>query len=220
MLRKFFGASPSSNKSASQRPSTGTARVPRHSSGWGQMLLHFKTEQSLRVLDVGATSSNNINYLTSLGHSIYMADLVEEAAKPQWRSQSPDGDEVFDSAGFIADHMDFAGRNFDAVLLWDAVDYLPEPLVAPVVARLHEVALPGALVLAFFHNPGRNAPQAVLEYNRYHLTDSDQLQAQPVGGYPAPVIYNNRAIERLFADYSGHKFLLAKDNTREIIVTR
>ena len=221
MLRKLFSGDHSSSKQASQRPSSSAGRIARHSSGWGQVLRHFKSGQNLRVLDIGPTSSNNINYLTGLGHSIYMADLVEEAANPRWVIPSVEGEPAtYDAAGFIAEHMDFSGRTFDAVLLWDALDFLPAPLAEPVVARIHEVTQPGALVLAFFHSPARDAAQAARSYHRYHLTDEDLLQVQAVGSYPASPTYNNRAIEKLFTAYSSNKFLLAKDSMREVVVTR
>ncbi len=47
-------------------------RVPRHSSGWGQLLERMRGEESLRVLDIGPTSSTTINFITALGHSIYL----------------------------------------------------------------------------------------------------------------------------------------------------
>ena len=51
-------------------------RIPRHSTGWAAMLKYLKEEESLQVLDIGPTSASNINLLTSLGHSLYMAELV------------------------------------------------------------------------------------------------------------------------------------------------
>ena len=54
------------------------ARTLRHSSGWGQMAGFLRSQESLRILDFGPTSAGNINFITSLGHSIYMANLVED----------------------------------------------------------------------------------------------------------------------------------------------
>ncbi len=221
MLRNFLSGKAAGDKSPQERPDHSGPRIPRHSSGWGQMLRHFKKEQNLRVLDVGPTSSNNINYLTSLGHSVYMADLVEESTKPQWRlPQVDDEPAAYDAEGFVAEHMGFAGRSFDAVLLWDTADYLPEPLVAPVINRIYQVMQPGGLVLAFFHSASREQGLQPQMYFRYHLTDEDIVQCQPYGRRPTPFIHNNRAIEKLFSAYSTYKFLLAKDNMREVIVTR
>ena len=54
---------------------------------------HLQTQDSLRILDIGPTSSTNINYITSLGHSIYMASVVDEASKPEWLTPGEDGQE-------------------------------------------------------------------------------------------------------------------------------
>ncbi len=67
----------------------GEGNVPertRHSRGWAEVLKFLSAEpsRSLRVLDFGTTSPANINLLTSLGHSVYMANVVGEAAKPEW----------------------------------------------------------------------------------------------------------------------------------------
>lgn len=227
MLRNLFGgASPATGNPANPRQHGLGARAPRRSSGWGQMLRHCKKVENLRVLDVGPTSSNNINYLTGLGHSIYMADLVQEAADPVWRIEgdaqgAAAAQQAYDIAGFLSQQMEFAGRKFDVVLLWDALDFLPAPFVAPVVARLCQVCEPGALLLGFFHSPMRGTDaQRQRAYSRYHLTDEDVLLVQPVECHVSPASYNNRDIEKIFAGFSGSRFLLAKDNMREVIVTR
>src|SRR5580698_10003144 len=104
-------------------------RFPRHSSGWGQLLDRMRSEESLRVLDIGPTSSTNINFVTSLGHSIYLANLVEDAAKPEWvLAAEEDGAPKFDVERFLAAHLNFSGRGFDVVLFWDTADYLPVAL--------------------------------------------------------------------------------------------
>jgi hypothetical protein len=43
---------------------------------------------------------------------------------------------------------------------------------------------------------------------------------QQCGSHAVLRVYNNRNIERLFAAFSSYKFFLAKDNVREVIVTR
>src|SRR6185437_1276445 len=141
-----------SSDSTSSARGTAEGRVPRHSSGWKELLKHLSTQESLRVLDIGPTSSTNINYITSLGHSIYMANVVEEASKPEWMIPGEAGEPpTFDVARFLESNLNFSGRMFDVVILWDTADYLPEPLLAPVFERIHEVLQPGGLMLAFFH---------------------------------------------------------------------
>jgi len=202
-------------------------RIPRHSSGWGQMLKFLRTEESLRVLDFGSTSAGNINFITALGQSIYMANFVDDAARPDYLLPPADGKPArFDVERFMVENLDFHGRTFDVVLLWDTLDYLPPELVQPIADRLYEVMSPGAQLLAFFHAgaaPGSMHKTAAGEdslFTRYHLTDNDQLELQRIGGRPILHTQTNRQVEAVFHRYSGYKFFLAKDNLREVIVTR
>jgi hypothetical protein len=210
-MRSFFG-----NTEKAGGAGNGS-RTPRHSSGWAQLLTHLKTQESLRILDIGPTSSININYITSLGHSIYMANLAEEAAKLEWLVPGEDGTTRFDVEGFIATNLAFSGRVFDVVILWDAADYLPEPLLAPVMARLHEVTQPGGQLLAFFHSKNTGPEVA---FRRYHLTDTPNVEMQLTGSQPLLHTFNNRQIEKLLEKFSGTKFFLAKDSLREVVALR
>src|SRR5450631_833387 len=119
-MSNFFGSKDKvSGASANER-------ISRHSSGWGQILERLKSEESLRVLDIGPTSSTNINFITALGHSIYQANLVEDAARREWIIvDEPGGAPRFDVEKFLTTHLNFSGRGFDVVLFWDTADYLP-----------------------------------------------------------------------------------------------
>ncbi|HEX9200238.1 MAG TPA: methyltransferase domain-containing protein [Acidobacteriaceae bacterium] len=197
-------------------------RVPRHSSGWGQLLERMRKEESLRVLDIGPTSSSNINFITALGHSIYLANLVEEAAKREWVIAQEDGGARFDVERFLASHLNFSGRGFDVVLFWDTADYLPEELLGPVIKRIHEVMAPGGQMLAMFHAAPSTAVSRTLkaDFCRYHLTDTNKVEVQRVGEYPLLNTYSNRQTEKLLESFKGFHFFLGKDNVREVVVTR
>ena len=206
----------------SSTPKAGAPRVPRHSSGWGDLLKHLQANESLRILDVGATSPHNINFLTGLGHSVYMANFVEDAARSEFRvaAEAPEPGAPatrFDIETFLKTNLDFAGRHFDVITLWDAADYLPPELVSPLVERLHQVLAPGGKLLGFFHTK-MNAPDTT--FSRYHLTGENQVEIQRLGTYPLVQTFQTRQIERLFKDYSNYRFFLAKDSVQEVIVTR
>jgi hypothetical protein len=193
-------------------------RVARHSSGWSALHKQLRAETGLRILDIGPTSPTNINFLTNMGQSVYMSDLVPEAHKPDW-VRMPAGDvstPEFDIAGFLAQNLAFDGRQFDVVLLWTTLGYLPEALVGPVVERLHASMTKGGKVLAMFHGKMNGENTA---YCRYHLTDSDSIEMQTSAPVPLQRVYSNRSIEKAFGGYSECKFYLAKDNLYEAIVT-
>jgi hypothetical protein len=193
-------------------------RVPRNSSGWATLRKRLQAETGLRVIDVGYTSPTNINYLTSLGHSVFMADLVTDAAKGSWQAGTDDeGNPLWNVQGFLDSTFNFGTRTFDVVLLWTALDYLPEPFVAPVVEHLFANMNPGGSVLSFFHMKTTGEGTS---YMRFHVTDGDQVEMQQAEAFPIQRAFTNRSIERLFSGWSGHRQFLAKDALSEVIMTR
>lgn len=213
----FFGGKEKSGGTAGS-----AERVPRNSSGWGKILERMRGEESLRVLDIGPTSSGNINFITALGHSIYLANLVEDAAKKEWTPPQSDGTPgPFDVERFLTTHLNFSGRGFDIVLMWDTPDYLPEPIVAPVVQRIHDVMEPNGQMLAMFHSGSTASVTPVkADFCRYHLTDANRLDVQRAGDYLLLNTFTNRQIEKLLEDFKSFTFFLSKDNVREVLVTR
>ena len=193
-------------------------RVPRHSSAWSTLLKHLKVEQGLRILDIGPTSPANINFLTTLGHGVYMADIVYEALHGEWMSVRDENSEPqFDIDGFLDQNLDFAGREFDVILLWTTLDYIPAVLVDPVVQRLRSCMRPGGLILALFHTKPAGAGTG---FCRYHITDGESIEMQESTAYAVQRVYTNRNIEKIFQSYANMRFFLAKDNLYEVLITR
>jgi len=199
-------------------PGPSGPRVPRHSGGWAAVRKHLLAEPGLRVIDVGYTSPVNINYLTGQGHSVFLADLVHDALTENWvTGTDEDGKPVWNSEGYLAHSLNFSGRTFDVVLLWTALDYLPEPLVAPVVAHLFSAMNPGGQVLALFHTRTQGGETT---HCRFHITERDEVEVQLAEHFPIQRAFTNRSIERLFSGWSGHRQFLAKDSVSEVIMTR
>ncbi|HEX6771919.1 MAG TPA: methyltransferase domain-containing protein, partial [Acidobacteriaceae bacterium] len=217
VFKNPFQKSRGETQSSSPTVLTGP-RIARHSSGWANLKKQLLTESGLYVLDIGPTSPTNINLLTNAGHSVYMADLVPEAQKPEWmKKPTDDGDPVFDVEGFFEHNLGFTGREFDAVLLWTTLDYLPDSIVQPTVDRLHSCMKPGGKVLALFHNKQTGDNTA---YCRYHLSETDAIDMQESSRFPIKRAFTNRNIEKIFERYANCKFFLAKDNLYEVIITR
>jgi len=182
------------------------------------MRKRLQAEPGLRVIDAGYTSPANINYLTGLGHSVFLADLVQDACSGNWSAGTDAaGNPAWNVQDFLDHSLKFSGRTFDVVLLWASLDYIPEPLVAPVVDHLFSAMNPGGQVLAFFHT----RPQGEeTQHCRFHLTAGDDVEMQLAQPYPLKRVFTNRSIERLFASWSGLKQYLAKDSILEAVITR
>jgi SAM-dependent methyltransferase len=197
-------------------------RPPRHSRGWIEVRTYLEKTPSLRVLDFGTTSPSNINYLTSRGHSVYMANIVQDATRPEWLKpaqslDSKDAEPEFDIDGFIAANLDFSGRDFDVVLLWDTANFLPPEMVPALFARLRKVLRPDGMLLAFFHSRLEGPETA---FSRFQLADTDALIALDSGSFPVRKTYQTRQVEKFFEGYSSTRFFLGKDNVREVLAVR
>lgn len=193
----------------------------RTSRGWAEVLKYMQSDpsRSLRVLDFGSTSPTNINLLTSLGHSVYMANIVGEALKPEWLKPAAPNSRAnaapeYETERFAAANLDFSGRDFDIILLWDTADYLPSPLVPALFERLRVVTRPEGRLLGFCHGKIDGADTG---YARYQITDSDQLRL--VGNEPLPVrqVIQNRQFEKYLEGFSTVRFFQGADNMREVL---
>lgn len=216
----------SSNQAAT--PAT-PQRLTRRSSGVGEVARVLNSQDGLCVLDVGATSANNIRFFTDRGHKNYSEDLLRASLDPALRTKDDLGNTVVDSKKFLDENLVYKNGQFDIVLCWNLADYMEESLVKPTIDRIWSVMKPGGLLLAFFHT--RDAGPDASCY-RYHVTGSDMLEMQEVRfalpGRPSSEkqsprlqrVFNNRHIENLFRDFASIKFFLARDNIREVLVVR
>jgi hypothetical protein len=216
VIRNWFDKS----KESGSHAGTGASgpRYPRHSGGWAALRKRLQAEPGLRIIDSGATSPTNINYLTSLGHSVFLTDLATEACAGSWQTGTDEDDKpILDSEGYLKQTLDFAGKMYDIVLLWTALDYLPEPFVPAVVSHLYGALNPGGQVLAFFHT--RKQPEESA-HCRFHVTDGDTVEMQLAQPFPIQRVFTNRSIQELFSQWSGFRQFLAKDSISEVIITR
>jgi hypothetical protein len=217
LLSRWFEKKPD-NPAPGSAPGFSGPKYPRHSGGWAALRKRLQSEPGLCIVDVGYTSPSNINYLTSLGHSVFLSDLVVDACTGDWKKgEDEDGNPIWDIAGFLDQSLNFSGRMFDVVLLWTALDYLPEPFVQPVVNHFRSSMNLGGQVLALFHT--RTHGEEIVRC-RYHVTPTDDVEMQLTQQFPIKRAFTNRSIERLFAGWSGHRQFLAKDSVSEVIMTR
>jgi len=222
-VRNIFqseAAEPSRPVHATRAGATATAPaasgVLRHSNGLREFLKGWDKVEGRRVLDLGCTSAANLNYFTGLGHGIHNDDLLHESLDPRFQLQGETGP-VFDVARWLDHNLDFGAERFEAILLWDLADYMPEPLIKPLIARITHVLKPGGTILAYFHtkDAGPDAP-----FLRYHIHDVETLQLRPGPAFRLLRVFNNRHVENLFQGYRSVKFFLARDNLREVVATK
>lgn len=179
--------------------------------------LQGSQDHKLCALDLGPTSPANITFLTDRNMRVYNVDILRGAKEPNILTRQDDGSARLDLTKFFAENLAYPDGHFDAVLCWDAPDYLPEELVKPVVEKLHAILKPKGRLLAFFHtkDAGPDSP-----YCHYHIVQPDTLELEKGPGFRLQRIFNNRHIENLFKDFASRKFFLGRDNIREVVIAR
>src|SRR5271167_4463978 len=120
-VMKFFRSS--SNPAASTEA---PQKLSRRSSGVGEVSRLLNSQEGLCVLDMGATSANNIRFFTGKGHKNYSEDLLRSSLDPALHIQDIAGNPVVDTKKFLEENLTYANAQFDIVLCWNLPDYMEE----------------------------------------------------------------------------------------------
>jgi len=212
-FRNIFGGSAEPPSSPGEAP-----RIPRRSTGFNQFTRSILRPDGQKVLDLGSTSSSNINFITGLGHKAYNEDVLMAANASRLIIPGPEeGKSTVDVERFLAEDLQYEPETFDAVLMWDVCDYLPELLVKPVVERIYRITKPRGALLAFFHTREAGAEAT---YYRFHIKNEELLELQQGPHFQLQRAFQNRHIENLFHEYNSIKFFLGKENIREVLLVR
>ena len=198
------------------RRSVQPVEMERQSNGLRQFFENLRGGGRLRILDLGGATQANINFITLLGYKLYTEDLMvglQNLPATQDHGRGRNGL----AARFVQENLDFPAEQFDGILVWDALEFLEEEILAPAVSRMQTILKPGGSILTFFHTHAKGETVPVY---RYQIRDHQTLHLQPRVCRPLSRAFNNRNLERLFGSFRTVKFFLAKDGLREVIVTR
>jgi len=188
----------------------------RPSKGLREFCGAIRSPEGLQVLDLGAASQANVNFLTGLGHRLCTEDLHRCLELYSSRSMvTADPDTVTER--FFRENLRYEKAQFDAALCWDLFDFLPDTLVNPLVGRMFELVKPGGHLLTFFHS---GQPGQLLPVCQYRIATQDQLQVNERAPGKLRRAINNRGIESLFKNFASLKFFLTKDSLREVVIVR
>jgi hypothetical protein len=207
----------------------GTTRAPelpestRVSNGLKEFLWNLDGLGRGTLLDLGPAWQTTLSFFIERGFRVSSEDFLrgwkaflteeekrlrEDATAYETLDMTPSGR----ATRFLAENLQYPRASFDAVLLWDLVDYLEPMLVKQMVANLTELLRPGGVILAMFHS---KKPEG---FQRYRVADSNTLQvvSTPII-CPAQKVYQNREIQDLFSRYRTMKSFVGRDQLRETL---
>ncbi len=213
------GAAPSH---AENRASPAFApRGGRPSSSLKDFLWHLDGIGHGSLLDLGPVWQATVSFFVERGFKVYTEDLLSawkaylHAEEELLRALPPGEDAGKTSPAaraeiFLHESLQYPGETFDAVLVWDMLDYLEGELVTRVVARLAELLKESGVVLAIFHS---RKPET---FHRYRVLDAQNFELIPTPAlFPAQRIYQNREILNLFSRFHSSKTFVGRDQLRE-----
>jgi hypothetical protein len=175
------------------------------------------------LLDLGPAWQTTLSFFIERGFRVSSEDilrgwkafLTEEEARLRndvTAAENLDMTPAGRATRFLTENLQYSRSTFDAVLLWDLLDYLEPTLVKQIVASLTELLRPAGVVFAMFHS---KKPEG---FQRYRVADSNTLQviSTPVI-CPAQRVYQNREIQDLFGRYRTMKSFVGRDQLRETL---
>ena len=207
----------------------GAARAPespeskRISNGLKEFLWNLDGLGRGTLLDLGPAWQTTLSFFIERGFRVSSEDILrgwkafltddekrlrEDADARDKLDMTPSGR----ATRFLAENLQYPRATFDAVLLWDLLDYLEPMLVKQMVANLTELLRPGGVILAMFHS---KKPEG---FQRYRVADSNTLQVISSAVIcPAQKVYQNREIQDLFGRFRTMKSFVGRDQLRETL---
>jgi hypothetical protein len=216
-------------RSVAPVPAVGSPRPPeapgstRISNGLKELLWNLDGLGRGTLLDLGPAWQTTLSFFIERGFRVSSEDILrewkdflsEEGVRLQDASLGSDAIDMTPTgraARFLESNLQYPRASFDAVLVWDLIDYLEPSLAKQTIANLTDLLRPGGVVFALFHS---KKPEG---FQRYRIADSNSLQIISANVLcPAQKVYQNREIQDLFSRFRTMKSFVSRDQLRETL---
>jgi hypothetical protein len=160
-------------------------------------------------------TQQNVTFITNLGHRLYAADFLQILNDTFGLDDTVDQSNPGQIEYFLKQALDFPEGHFDAVLIWDVLEYLAPALLTAVVERLHYIVRPKSYMLAFFHADDK---LDAVPFYTFRIRELNTLHVSQQGLRRPTQLFNNRSLEKLFSKFESVKFFLTRERLREVII--
>jgi 2-polyprenyl-3-methyl-5-hydroxy-6-metoxy-1,4-benzoquinol methylase len=195
----------------------------RISNGLKEFLWNLEGLGHGTLLDLGPAWQTTISFFIERGFRVTSDDILrgwsDFVKEQESRSKLPLTEEDYlertpeaRTKKFLKENLQYPEASFDALLLWDVLDYLEPAMAKQIVTHLDEMLRPGGVVFAMFHS---KKPEG---FQRYRVADTSRLQllsAKPI--CTAQKVYQNREIQGLFGNCRTIKTFIGRDQLRETL---
>jgi hypothetical protein len=209
------------NAGSSSSASGAQAKTGRQSNGLKEFLWQLEGIGHGHLLDLGPARQTTITFFIERGYKVYTEDLLatwqyfleEEAQRAKKIPVAADRPVISAeerAKKFLDTTMLYPDGTFDAVLMWDIMDYLDNELMTRLAARITSMVRDGGVVFSMFH-----ARKPIL-FHRYRVLDAQNLELIPATcPFEPQRVFQNREISNLFSRYRTSKMFVGRDQLRE-----
>jgi hypothetical protein len=207
--------------SESATPSSVATREGRLSNGLKEFLWLLEGIGHGHLLDLGPARQTTITFFIERNFKVYTEDLLatlknfldEEEQRIKKLPADADRSDLTPAGRarrFLESTLLYPEDTFDAVLMWDILDYLDTELMIKLTARITALTRDGGVVFAMFH-----ARKPAL-FHRYRVLDAQHLELLPAScPFQPQRVFQNREISNLFCRYRTSKMFVGRDQIRE-----
>src|SRR6516164_5773564 len=173
------------------------------------------------LLELGPAWQTTLNFFIERGFRVTSEDILRgwvdfQAQHALVKKESLTADDYAErtpealATKFLQENLQYAPSSFDALLLWDILDYTEPTLGKLMINHVTEMLRPGGVVLGLFHS---KKPQG---FQRYRVMDTNTLQVLNAATIlPAQKPLQNREIQELFGRFRSVKSFVGRDQLRE-----
>src|SRR5258705_9546250 len=208
-----------------QRSAAAVPETTRGSNGLKEFLWNLDGLGRGTLLDLGPAWQTTLTFFIERGFRVTSDDilrdwsqfLAEEEAKAKAK-ENVTADDYAErtpearAKRFLEEKLQYPAASFDALLLWDVLDYLEPSLAKLMIGQLTDLLRPGGVVFAMVHS------KQPAGFQRYRVADTNTLQVLSAKTiFPAQKVYQNREIQDLFGRFRTMKSFVGRDQLRETL---
>jgi len=193
----------------------------RQSNGLKEFLWQLEGIGHGHLLDLGSARQTTITFFIERGFKVYTEDFLatwqyfleeeaQRAKKAAAEGERPETLAETRAQRFLETTMLYPDDTFDAVLLWDILDYLDTDLMNKLAARITSLVRDGGVIFAMFHT------RKPILFHRYRVMDAQNLELVPAScPFQPQRVFQNREISNLFSRFRTSKMFVGRDQLRE-----
>jgi hypothetical protein len=193
----------------------------RQSNGLKEFLWQLDGIGHGHLLDLGPARQSTITFFIERGFKVYTEDLLatwqhfleDEDLRARKLAAGADRSDLTPEGRaekFLKTTMSYPDDTFDAVLMWDNLDYLDNELMSRLATRITSLVRDGGVVFAMFHS------RKPILFHRYKVLDAQNLELISAScPFQPQRVFQNREISNLFSRYRSSKMFVGRDQIRE-----